>query len=535
MFTTLSLLFALAPASNAGDTFDLVRGAHRFGTDARQYAGYRLAPLGDLDGDGFGDVAVAGIGLVGTPGLLLYRGDTLGLSAPPEELFDTADDEGCCHELAVGDLDGDGLIDVIVGRRVSGPKGYIATIEVHPGDGSSFALTPSVVLADPYKPQEQSSWGQVFDVVGDVNGDGYDDLAVGVTRYSSTTVGQVWIYLGGASGLSATPAFTLEAPDGHTDFGEAVSKAGDVNADGFDDLIVGNPRSTSSESKGVAYLFYGGGVQGLSSFTQLDETNTTFEYGTTVAGGGDINGDGYDDVIVADPRECDWREEYAFFFVYWGDPVEVDKTKSQRVACGGTSCGYFGDSLELAGDVDGDGLSEVIVGVPHWGNDHALVYRGTPSGLSASPLNWLWSDFGSKTYATSVGPAGDLNGDGLADLLVSDTYGSADMRGAVQPWLGGPVIEGETDTAKPDTGEDTGEDTGGDTGTVDSAPDSDTPDEDSPTPDAEETATPDDTGVPSEDKDGGCGCVSGEAPTGAGLLALGLLGLAGRRRRADLP
>ncbi|MEY3210956.1 MAG: hypothetical protein RIT28_1437, partial [Pseudomonadota bacterium] len=407
MYTILPIFAALLPIATAGDVFDLTRGAHRLGTDANQFAGYRVAPLGDLDGDGLGDVAVTGLGPVGTPGLMLYRGDALGLSGAPEELFDSVNDEGCCHELAVGDVDGDGLLDAIVGRRKYIYTGYAATIEVHPGDGSSFAPTPTVVLSDPYKPEAQSSWGQVFDVVGDVNGDGYDDLAVGVTRYASTTVGQVWVYLGGASGLSTTPAFTLEAPDKHTDFGATVSTAGDVNSDGFGDVLVGNPRATAGEAAGIAYLFYGGGVQGLSKFTQLDEANTTFEYGSAVAGGGDINGDGYDDVLVADPRECDWREEYAFFFVYWGDPVEVDKTASQRVACSGTSCGYFGDSLALAGDVDGDGLSEVIVGVPHWGNDHAFVYRGTPSGLSASPLNWLWSDFGSKTYSSTVGPAGD--------------------------------------------------------------------------------------------------------------------------------
>lgn len=533
MITLLPWLAALLPTAIAGDVFDLTRGPHRLGTDPNQFAGYRLAPLGDLDGDGLGDVAVTGIGPLGTPGLLLFRGDAVGLSAAPEQLLDTADDEGCCHELAVGDLDGDGLKDLVVGRRRYVYVGYEGTIEVHRGDGSAFELTPSVVLSDPYRPEAQSSWGQVFDVIGDVNGDGYEDIAVGVTRYAAATIGEVWVYLGGAAGLATTPTYKLQAPDYHTDFGATVSRAGDVNADGFADLLVGSPRVTASESAGIAYLYYGGGVQGLSKFTQLDETGTTFEYASSIAGGGDINGDGYDDVLVADPRECDWREEYAFFFVYWGDPVEVDKTASQRVACAGTSCGYFGDSMDLAGDVDGDGLSEVIVGVPHWGNDHAFVYRGTPSGLSSTPLNWLWSDFGSKTYSSTVSAAGDLNGDGLADLLVSDHYGSSDMRGAVQPWLGGPVIEGETDTAGPDTG-------AVDTGTVeDSEPEEEEEDSGSPTDESgvfeDSPSDSEDTGTPSEDKEGGCGaCASGEAPAGAGLLALGLIGVAARRRRVNL-
>ena len=131
---------------------------------------------------------------------------------------------------------------------------------------------------------------------GDVNGDGYADVIVGAGGYSSNT-GRAYVYHGGPSGLSASPAFTAtgEGPDNF--FGVAVAGAGDVNGDGYADVIVG--ACGYSSYTGRAYVYHGG-PGGLSASPAFSATGaaTGDGFGFSVAGAGDVNGDGYADVIV---------------------------------------------------------------------------------------------------------------------------------------------------------------------------------------------------------------------------------------------
>ena len=243
-----------------------------------------------------------------------------------------------------------------------------------------------------------SSWG----TVPDFNGDGFADAIVG-----APAANLVRVYNGRAmtAPVSAT-ASTAIAGDASSEFGNSVAGAGDVNGDGYADLIVGAPGADA------AYLFYGsaaGFAATLASATAdatLPGTAGT-RFGASVAGAGDVNGDGYADVIVGSPGE-------AAAYVYYGSATGTASTAFLTLS--DIAGSRFGASVATAGDANGDGYDDVVVGAP--GAVRAAVYLGSATGLATTPATSLTGNAGSD-FGSAVATGGDVNGDGYTDLLVS--------------------------------------------------------------------------------------------------------------------
>ena len=132
---------------------------------------------------------------------------------------------------------------------------------------------------------KNTSWGTTLDV----NGDGYADAAVGADAFYNNDVGKAFLYLGGPTGLASSPTVTLSAPDSQF-FGTSIASAGDVNGDGYADLIVGT-------NYGLAYLYLGSaaGLNASPDTTLIGPNGAAF--GLSVASAGDMDGDGYGDVV----------------------------------------------------------------------------------------------------------------------------------------------------------------------------------------------------------------------------------------------
>ena len=261
---------------------------------------------------------------------------------------------------------------------------------------------------------------------GDIDGDGYADVIVGAYEYdiSLGNEGRAYVYSGSASGLSLEPAWTVEGEQQDGYFGWSVSGAGDVNGDGYGDVIVGEQRYDNGQTYEGRALVYHGSASGLTEapvWTEEGEQAGAF-FGHCVSGAGDVNGDGYADVIIGAPQYKNPSTMEGAAYVYLGSesgllttPVWTDEGNEQY-AC-------FGYSVSCAGDVNGDGYSDVIIGAPavYFGtNDASLVYvyHGRESGLSSSPDWTSESDQANASFGHSVSDAGDVDGDGYADVII---------------------------------------------------------------------------------------------------------------------
>jgi hypothetical protein len=250
---------------------------------------------------------------------------------------------------------------------------------------------------------------------GDVNGDGYADVIVGAPFGFES---QAFVYHGSSLGLSTTPSWTTEA-GGNCVLGWSVAGAGDVNGDGYDDVIVG---SVDTDPPCRQALVFHGSAAGLGSspaWVATGDRTSDVSVGTA----GDVNGDGYDDVVVGFNRYQNGQEHEGRVLVYHGSRQGLSPSPDWA-AEGDQAFGWFGASVGTAGDVNGDGYDDVVVGAPStfWdGPGRAFLYQGSPGGLATAPA-WTVSGVRNDALGTSAGTAGDVNGDGYDDVILGAPY-----------------------------------------------------------------------------------------------------------------
>lgn len=300
--------------------------------------------------------------------------------------------------------------------------------------------------------QSLSRFGHSVSEAGDVNGDGFADVVIGAPGAGKDKSGSVHLYFGGAGGISKSIGWTYDSPMLRAELGHQVAGAGDVNGDGYDDLVVGATYDTDPghpERTGSALVFQGGpnGPAGKPDW-QVFGTATGNNTGFSVGAAGDVNGDGFDDVLVGswnaetNPLVKDLRKGSAA--LYLGGPDGLSRVPAWQPE-GEKDGSHYGYSLHGLGDVNGDGFGDVAVGA--WGfeserpeSGRVYVYLGGPSGPPPNP-SWVLSGLHEQQrLGASVFPAGDVNGDGFSDLLVGATGASnpESSEGQILLFLGGP-------------------------------------------------------------------------------------------------
>ena len=362
-----------------------------------------------------------------------------------------------------GDVNGDGYGDVIIGApRHSNPQVYEGAAFLYLGSAGGLSTAPAWSYESN---QIGAGFGICVAPAGDVNNDGYADVIVGADTYDigQSEEGCAFVFLGSSSGLAPTPIWTGQGDQAGAQYGLCVATAGDVNGDGYDDILVGAPfYDNSSSDDGRAYLYYGAAYGVESDFAwAIGSGQTSAQLGRSVATAGDVNADGYADIIIgADRYDAGLILDCGRAWVYLGSSTGI-AGGYVWVQTGVVSGDHFGWCVAAAGDTDGDGYADVVVGAPEADGSlvdegRIYVYRGTPTGVAIPPMRTLSGGQTNARYGTSVAPAGDTNGDSFADLVVGARLydgGQTDegkiyvYEGSVEGLFTAPVWTSEIDQA----------------------------------------------------------------------------------------
>jgi len=306
---------------------------------------------------------------------------------------------------------------------VIGAWGLGGAAYLHYGSSAGLTTDPSLTLNSPLT---NVSFGQKVANAGDVNGDGYTDLLVGAPELAlgGTGPGRVFIYLGGASGVVTTPNRVLLGPDGaRSEFGLALAGAGDVNGDGFADVVVGARQVASSTGRAYVYLGSATGLAETPATTLTGPDGPSSIFGYSVAGVGDVNGDGLADIVVGAPGAMSYAGRA---YLHLGSTGGVSPTSALTFSNPDGGSGFFGYPVAGAGDVNGDGLPDLLIGASGAGagGRRAFVYLGTTPGLGGTPSARVISPAATEdSFASSAAGLGDVNGDGYDDIVLGTTGG----------------------------------------------------------------------------------------------------------------
>lgn len=265
-------------------------------------------------------------------------------------------------------------------------------------------------------------------VAGDVNGDGYKDILVW-----NASASEVRLYRGTSGGASGSPSWSVSVTN--LRHGE-VAGVGDVNGDGFDDVMVGEPNvnPTENPSDGRVRLFYGS-PNGLSGQADWDKTVKESGFGWSIAGGGDVDGDGYDDVVIGNPaygqQWQNWCKGSApqkvpsSIHLFFGTGDGLADSANWKYSDVSTFPSCVGFVVAIRGDLNGDGYDDVVATAPNAPNQvggRVHIFEGTSGSLSGTPDKSL-STQQPTTLGDGLATSGDLDGDGFDDVIVKgSTY-----------------------------------------------------------------------------------------------------------------
>lgn len=335
--------------------------------------------------------------------------------------------EGAGSAFAGGDLDGDGVVDLVVGAR---DASHVRIFRGPLAGGATTDWDAEIVG----EPGAELGWSVAF--VGDVNGDGRNDLGVGAPREGAG--GETWIFSGSAGNFDAL--FSVFSGVAASQAGVRVGPAGDQDEDGVDDWLVGawlDP--VGAEQGGAIYILPGGGGTLTPDDAIARRYGGDHEWaGYAASCAGDVDGDGIFDLVVGADGSDLAGEDGGAAFVERG-PIRGDMALDGALA--GEAAGDFaGHSAIIAGDLFGTGRDAVVVGGFGAGDDRrdgaAYVYADIPeSGALADADVRIAGQPRDSLFGYALAGPGDVDGDGFADLVVTARFdnGGGDDAGAA--WL----------------------------------------------------------------------------------------------------